>query len=76
MQKIELKMFQYRHPNKTPLPHNQNFGGGAHSEHFYIRASNCQSRHTEFLDHTGWTDTMIGGIECSVASFKLDSMLP
>lgn len=29
MQKIELKMFQYIHPNKTLLSHNQHFGGGA-----------------------------------------------
>ena len=48
----------------------------AHCERFYIRASNCQSRHTEFMEHTGWEDVTIGGQRCGVASFKFDAMLP
>ena len=48
----------------------------AHCELFYIRASNCQSRYTDFMEHTEWEDVAIGGQQCGVASFKFDSMLP
>ena len=48
----------------------------AHCGHFYIRANNCQSRHAEFMEHTDWTETNIGGQQCGVTSFKFDSMLP
>ena len=47
-----------------------------HCEHFYIRASNCQSRRTEFMEHEGWTEVTIGGQQCGVTSFRFDSMLP
>ena len=48
----------------------------AHCSHFYIRANNCPSRHAEFMEHTDWTETNIGGRQCGVTSFKFDSMLP
>ena len=48
----------------------------AHCERFYIRASNCQSRYTEFMEHDGWQEVTIGGQLCGVASFKFDAMLP
>ena len=44
--------------------------------HFYIRANNCLSRHAEFMEHTDWAETNIGGQQCGVTSFKFDSMLP
>jgi len=44
-------------------------------EHFYIRASNCRSRRTEFMEHTDWTETEVGGIPCGVTSLKFDSFL-
>ena len=49
---------------------------GAHCEHFYIRANNCQSRRTEFMEHVDWTAATISGQQCGVTSFKFDSMLP
>ena len=48
----------------------------AHCERFYIRASNCQSRCTEFMEHDEWEEVAIGGQSCGVASLKLDTMLP
>lgn len=48
----------------------------AHCERFYIRASNCQSRYTDFMEHTEWEDVTIGEMQCGVASFKFNSMLP
>jgi len=45
-------------------------------EHFYIRASNCNSRRTEFMEHEDWTETMIGGLSCGTTSFSFDSFLP
>lgn len=48
----------------------------AHCEHFYIRANNCQSRRTEFMEHVDWTAATISGQQCGVTSFKFDSMLP
>ena len=48
----------------------------AHCERFYIRASNCQSRHTEFMEHAGWENVTVGNQQCGVASFKFDNMLP
>ena len=48
----------------------------AHCEHFYIRASNCRSRYTEFMEHVDWIECRICGQQCGVASFRLDSMLP
>ncbi len=47
-----------------------------HCEHFYIRANNCQSRRTEFMEHTDWTPVHISGMDCDVASFKFDSFIP
>ena len=44
--------------------------------HFYIHANNCLSRHAEFMEHTDWAETNIGGQQCGVTSFKFDSMLP
>ena len=35
-----------------------------HCEHFYIRANNCQSRRTEFMEHGDWTEVTIGGQRC------------
>ncbi len=46
-----------------------------HSEHFYIRASNCHSRRTEFMEHKDWTEIHVSGMECEAASFKFDSFL-
>ena len=46
-----------------------------HCEHFYIRANNCQSRRTEFMEHTEWTEVEIGGMQCGVASFPFDSFM-
>ena len=48
----------------------------AHCERFYIRAGNCQSRYTEFMEHGHWQDVAIGALPCGVASFKFDSFLP
>ena len=48
----------------------------AHCERFYIRASNCHSRRTEFMEHADWTETAIGEQKCGVASFKFDTVLP
>ena len=48
----------------------------AHCEHFYIRASNCHSRYTEFMEHADWTECRIGGQQCGATSFRFDSMLP
>ncbi len=48
----------------------------AHCSHLYIRANNYQSRYAEFMEHTDWTETNIGGQQCGVTSFKFDSMLP
>lgn len=48
----------------------------SHCERFYIRANNCQSRQTEFIEHDQWEETTIGGMQCGVASFKFTSMLP
>ena len=48
----------------------------AHCEHFYVRASNCKSRYTDFKEHTDWEEVTIGDAQCGVASFKFDSMLP
>lgn len=47
-----------------------------HCERFYIRAGNCQSRRTEFMEHEDWTEAAIGGHKCGVTSFCFDSMLP
>ena len=47
-----------------------------HSERFYIRASNCQPRYTDFMEHTGWEEAVIGGQRCGVASFGFVNMLP
>ncbi len=47
-----------------------------HCERFYIRANNCYSRRTEFMEHGNWTEVTIGGKRCGVTSFKFDSMLP
>lgn len=47
-----------------------------HCEHFYIRASNCHSRRTEFMEHADWTEIAIGERKCGVTSFKFDSLLP
>ena len=49
---------------------------GAHCERFYVRASNCHSRRTEFMEHAGWTETGVGDHRCGVTSFKFDTMLP
>lgn len=46
-----------------------------HCEHFYIRASNCQSRRTEFMEHKGWKEIRVSGMDCEAASFKFDSFL-
>lgn len=46
-----------------------------HCEHFYIRAANCQSRRTEFMEHKHWEEVRIGDMDCGVASFKFDSFL-
>ena len=48
----------------------------SHCERFYIRASNCQSRYTEFMEHDQWQEVTIGGQQCGVASFMFDDMLP
>lgn len=44
-------------------------------EHFYIRASNCQSRRTEFMEHESWEKISIGGVDCEAASFKSGSFM-
>lgn len=46
-----------------------------HCEHFYIRASNCGSRRTEFMEHQDWEEVTAGEKKCSVASFRFDSFL-
>lgn len=54
-----------------------------HCEHFYIRANNCGSRRTDFIEHEDWTEVEIrnssdkgtGHICCGVTSFKWDSFL-
>ena len=54
-----------------------------HCEHFYIRANNCGSRRTEFMEHEDWTEVEIrnsadkgtGHIHCGVTSFKWGSFL-
>ena len=48
----------------------------SHCEHFYIRASNCQSRYVEFMEHEDWTEAEIGGQKCGVTSLRFDTMLP
>ncbi len=48
----------------------------AHCEHFYVRANNCQSRRTEFMEHMDWTEVAINGQKCGVTSFNFDSLLP
>ncbi|HBH08939.1 MAG TPA: IS1380 family transposase, partial [Rikenellaceae bacterium] len=48
----------------------------SHCEHFYIRASNCQSRYVEFMEHEDWTETDIGGRHCGVTSLRFGAMLP
>lgn len=48
----------------------------AHCKHFYIRASNCQSREAEFMAHKDWQETCIGDKKCEVASFVFDGFLP
>lgn len=47
-----------------------------HCDHFYVRANNCQSRRTEFMEHEDWTEVNIGGQSCGVTSFSFESMLP
>jgi len=44
-------------------------------EHFYIRANNCRSRRTEFMEHTDKTETEVRGMPCGVTSLKFDSFL-
>ena len=46
-----------------------------HCEHFYIRANNCGSRRTEFMEHTDWTEVTIGGKSCGVATFPFTSFM-
>lgn len=48
----------------------------AHCEHFYVRANNCQSRRTEFMERMDWTEVAINGQRCGVTSFSFDSLLP
>lgn len=48
----------------------------AHCEHFYVRANNCQSRRTEFMERMDWTEVAINGQKCGVTSFNFDSLLP
>lgn len=43
----------------------------AHCEHFYLRASSCESRRTEFMEHKEWEQVQIGELECGVASFGI-----
>ena len=47
-----------------------------HCEHFYLRASSCRSRHTEFMEHKDWEEVRIGEMDCGVASFRFDGFLP
>jgi len=55
-----------------------------HCERFYIRANNCGSRRTDFMEHEDWTEVEIrnstnkgtGHICCGVTSFKWDSFFP
>jgi len=44
-------------------------------EHFYIRASNCGSLRTKFMEHEQWEDVTIGNQKCGVTSFKFDAFL-
>ena len=46
-----------------------------HCEHFYIRASNCGSRRTEFMEHKDWAEVTIGGKQCGVATFPFTSFM-
>ena len=48
----------------------------SHCEHFYIRASNCQSRYAEFMEHEDWVKTDVGGQRCGATSLRFDAMLP
>ena len=34
-----------------------------HCEHFYLRASSCRSRHTEFMEHKDWEEVRIGEMD-------------
>lgn len=47
-----------------------------HCERFYVRAGNCRSRRTEFMEHGDWAEVTVGGTECGVASFPFDGFLP
>lgn len=46
-----------------------------HCEHFYIRANNCCSRRTEFMEHPDWTEVTIGGKQCGVTTFPFTSFV-
>jgi len=44
-------------------------------EHFYIRASNCGSLKTKFMEHEDWEEVVIGDLHCGVASFPFEAFL-
>ena len=46
-----------------------------HCEHFYIRANNCGSRRTEFMEHADWVEVTIGGRQCGVTTVPFTSFM-
>lgn len=46
-----------------------------HSNHFYIRASNCGARYEEFRKHTEWSKAKIGTETYDVSSLKIDNLI-
>ena len=47
-----------------------------HCQNFYIRVSNCQSRYAQFEDYKDWAPAKINDIDCEVASFDVEDILP
>lgn len=46
-----------------------------HTEVFYLRASNCQSRMSKYADCDSWRATKVNGCDMEVASFEFDEFL-
>ena len=46
-----------------------------HTQHFYVRALNCQSRQSDFDAHDGWKDVEINYEKIQVASFPFKEFM-
>lgn len=46
-----------------------------HTEVFYLRASNCQSRMSKYANCDSWRATKVNGVDMEVASFEFDEFL-